>query len=72
MRLDLALLGQGTLGRVYLSGSLILWLEFISQEIFTVSWGVAKKNSTSVKFVSNSTPALDLLGPVVAGACLAV
>jgi len=72
MRLDLALLGQGTLGRVYLFESLIIWLEFISQEIFTFSWGMAKKNSTSVKLVSKSTPALDVLGPVVADGCLAV
>ena len=72
MRLDLALPGQGTLGRLYLSGSLIIWLEFISQEIFTFSWGMAKKNSTSVKLVSKSTPALDVLGPVVADGCLGV
>ena len=72
MRLDLALLEQGTRGRVYLSGSLIFWLVFMSPKIFTVSWGMAKKNSTSVKSASKSTPALDVLGPEVADGCLAV
>jgi len=72
MRLGLALLWQGTLGRVYLFESLILRLVCAYLKDFTVSWGMAKKNSTSVKFVSKSTPALDVLGPVVAGGCLAV
>ena len=72
MRLGLALLGQGTLGRVYLFESLILRLVCAYLKDFTVSWGMAKKNSTSVKVATKSTPAIDVLRPVVAAECLDV
>jgi hypothetical protein len=72
MRPFLTLLGHGTLGRFYLSNRLILRLVFAYFTVLTFSWGMAKKNSTSVKVATKSTPAIDVLRPVVAAEFLDV